>query len=60
MAADSACKTPHIYKKVFDDGPTAYKRPMTMKGGHEWWTYVYNDDCDCVICTGRDEPGIQK
>ena len=44
IVADSAYKTPHICKKVFDDGrvlSTAYKRPMTMKGGHEWWKYVY-------------------
>mgnify|MGYP004553567671 FL=1 len=38
IVADSAYKTPHICKKVFDDNrvlSTAYKRPMTMKGGHE-------------------------
>ena len=42
IVADSAYKTPHICKKVFDDGrvlSTAYKRPQTMKGGHEWWRY---------------------
>lgn len=53
IAADSAYKTPHICKKVFDDGrvlSTAYKRPMTMKGGHEWWKYVYDEYYDCVIC----------
>ena len=35
IVADSAYKTPHICKKVFDDGrilSTAYKRPQTMKG----------------------------
>ena len=51
--ADSAYKTPHICKKVFDGGrvlSTAYKRPMTMKGGHEWWKYVYDEYCDCIIC----------
>ena len=40
IVADSAYKTPHICKKIFDDGrvlSTAYKRPMTKKGGHEWW-----------------------
>ena len=40
-------------KKVFDDGrilSTAYKRPQTMKGGHEWWKYVYDEFYDCVIC----------
>ena len=38
FVADSAYKTPHICKKVFGDDrvlSTAYKRPMTMKGGHE-------------------------
>ncbi len=37
VVADAACKTPHICRKVFDDGrvlSTAYKRPMTRKGGH--------------------------
>jgi uncharacterized Fe-S cluster protein YjdI len=46
-------KTPHICKKVFTDGrvlSTAYKRPMTMRGGHEWWKYVYDKYYDCVIC----------
>lgn len=45
IIADSAYKTPRICKKVFDDGrvlSTAYKRPQTMKGGHEWWKYVYD------------------
>lgn len=53
IVADSAYKTPHIAKKVFDDGrvlSTAYKRPMTMKGGHEWWKYVYDEYYDCIIC----------
>ena len=39
IVADSAYKTPHICKKVFEDGrvlSTAYKRPQTLKGGHEW------------------------
>ena len=39
IVADSAYKTPHICKKVFNDGrvlSTAYKRPQTMKGGHEF------------------------
>lgn len=51
--ADSAYKTPHICKKVFDDGQvlsTAYKRPQTMKGGHEWRKYVYDEYYDCAIC----------
>ena len=53
IVADSAYKTPHICKKIFDDGrvlSTAYKRPQTMKGGHEWWRYVYDEFYDCVIC----------
>ena len=53
FVADSAYKTPHICKKVFGDNrvlSTAYKRPMTMKGGHEWWKYVYDEFYDCVIC----------
>ncbi len=53
IVADSAYKTPHICKKVFDDNrvlSTAYKRPMTKKGGHEWWKYVYDEYYDCIIC----------
>ena len=53
IVADSAYKTPHICKKVFEDGrvlSTAYKRPQTMKGGHEWWKYVYDEYYDCVLC----------
>jgi len=53
FVADSAYKTPHICRKVFSDGrvlSTAYKRPMTMKGGHEWWKYVYDEFYDCIIC----------
>ncbi len=53
IVADSAYKTPHICKKVFDDNrvlSTAYKSPMTMKGGHEWWKYVYDEHFDCIIC----------
>jgi hypothetical protein len=53
VVADAAYKTPHICKKVFDDKrvlSTAYKRPQTMKGGHEWWKYAYDEHFDCVIC----------
>lgn len=53
IVADSAYKTPHICKKIFEDGriiSTAYKRPMTKKGGHEWWKYVYDEYYDCIIC----------
>lgn len=53
FVADSAYKTPHICKKVFSDGrvlSTAYTRPRTMKGGHDWWKYVYDEYYDCIIC----------
>ena len=53
FVADSAYKTPHICKKVFSDGrvlSTAYKRPQTMKGGHPWDAYVYDEYFDCIIC----------
>ena len=53
FVADSAYKTPHICKKVFSDSrvlSTAYKRPQTMKGGHDWWKYVYDEYYDCIIC----------
>ena len=53
VVADAACKTPHICRKVFDDGrvlSTAYKRPVTRKGGHPWWAYVYDEYYGCVIC----------
>jgi len=53
IVADSAYKTPHICKRVFGNGrvlSTAYKRPQTMKGGHEWWKYVYDEYYDCIIC----------
>ena len=53
FVADSAYKTPHICKLVFSDGKTlstAYTRPRTMKGGHEWWKYVYDEYYDCVLC----------
>ena len=53
IVADSAYKTPHICKKVFEDGrvlSTAYKRPQTLKGGHQWWKYVYDEYYDCVLC----------
>lgn len=53
FVADSAYKKPHICKKVFGDNrvlSTAYKRPMTMKGGRAWWNYVYDEHFDCIIC----------
>ena len=53
IVADSACKTPYICKRIFDDNKvlsTACKRPLTMKGGHAWWKYVYDAYNDFVIC----------
>ena len=53
VVADSAYKTPWICKRIFDSNrvlSTAYKRPMTKKGGHPWWQYVYDEYYDCVIC----------
>ena len=52
VVAYSAYNTPHICKKVFDDDrvlSTAYKRPQTMKDGHEWWAYVYDEYYDCAL-----------
>ena len=23
---------------------------MTMRGGHEWWKYVYDEHYNCIIC----------
>ena len=53
VVADAACKTPHICKKVFEDNrvlSTAYKRPQTMKGGHAWWKYIYDEYYDRLVC----------
>ena len=53
IVADSAYKTPHICKKVFDDKrviSTAYKRPHTKKGNHPWYKYVYDEYYDEIIC----------
>lgn len=53
IVADSAYKTPWICKQVFGDGrvlSTAYKRPLTMKDGHPWYEYVYDEHYDCVLC----------
>ena len=38
---------PEVEKVVAD---SAYKRPQTMKGGHKWWKYVYDEHYDCVLC----------
>ena len=53
VTADAAYKTPWICKRILDDGrkpSMPYKRPMTRKGNHEWWKYVYDEYYDCVIC----------
>ena len=53
VTADAAYKTPWICKRILDDGrkpSMPYKRPMTRKGTHEWWKYVYDEYYDCVIC----------
>ena len=53
VTADAAYKTPWICKRIVDDGRSPsmpYKRPMTKRGNHEWWKYVYDEYYDCVIC----------
>ena len=30
--------------------PQPTSAPQTMKNGHEWWKYVYDEFYDCVIC----------
>ena len=53
VIADAAYKTPYICKRIFEDNrviSTAYKCPQTMKGGHEWYKYVYDEYYDSVIC----------
>lgn len=53
IAADAGYKTPWIAKKIFDDERIPsfpYKRPMTMKGGHNWYEYAYDEYYDQIIC----------
>lgn len=53
IAMDSAYKTPWICKRILDDGripSLPYRIPMTKKGGHKWYEYVYDEYYDCVIC----------
>lgn len=53
VVADAGYKTPWICKRIIDDGripSMPYKRPITKKGNHEWWKYVYDEYYDCVIC----------
>lgn len=53
VAADSAYKTPWICKRIFESGrilTSAYTRPKTKDGNHPWYTYVYDEFYDDVIC----------
>ena len=53
VVADSAYKTPWICKRIFESGrvlSTCYTRPKTKENGHPWWTYVYDEYFDDVIC----------
>lgn len=49
IVADAVYKTLHICKKVFQNGKngrvlsTSYERPMTIKCGHPWRDYVYDE-----------------
>jgi len=53
VVADAGYKTPWICKKVFDDGripSLPYKRPQSMKDGHKWYEYVYDEYYDQILC----------
>lgn len=53
VVADSAYKTPYICRRIFTSErilSSAYKRPLTKKGGHPWHEYVYDEYYDCVLC----------
>ena len=53
IAADSAYKTSWICKRIFESGrvlTSAYTRPKTKDGNHPWYTYVYDEYFDDVIC----------
>lgn len=53
VTMDAGYKTPWICKRIIDDGripSLPYKRPMTKKGFHEWYKYVYDESLDIVIC----------
>ena len=50
---DAGYKTPWIAKKLFDDERIPcfpYKRPQTMKEGHPWYEYVYDEFYNQIIC----------
>lgn len=53
VTMDAGYKTPWICKRIIDDGripSLPYKRPMTKKGFHEWYKYVYDEYLNVVIC----------
>lgn len=53
FAVDAGYKTPWIGKRLFDDGHVPcfpYRRPHTMKDGHKWYEYVYDEYYDRIIC----------
>ena len=53
ITADAGYKTPWICKRIFDDGRVPslpYKRPVTKKGNHEWYKYVYDEYYDQILC----------
>ena len=53
VVADSAYKTPHICKEIFETGrilSSAYKRPNSKREGYRTYEYVYDEFYDCVIC----------
>ena len=53
VTMDAGYKTPWICKRIIEDQripSLPYKRPMTKKGNHDWWKYVYDEYYDCVIC----------
>lgn len=53
IAADAACKTPWICKRIIEDGKIPampYKRPMGKLGYFRPSEYVYDEYYDCVLC----------
>ena len=53
VTLDAGYKTLWICKRILEDQripSMPYKRPMTKRGNHEWWKYVYDEYYDCVIC----------
>ena len=53
MVADSAYKTPWICKRIFESDrilSTCHTRPKTKENRQPWWTYVYDEYFDDVIC----------